>query len=187
MNEDRIDVSLGLAFGLKVFKRYRQNGVLQAELPRGPGIRGRCKAFIYLVDGEVSSTYLEAKQGDRYSTDQETLCRLDREKGPFEWILIPQTATSHPSQSAAQSQPPISMPFAPSARNTSVLRAISEIPLERLSGWTPSQIDTLRAVVAAIDGRRTVEEIKLAVPFPPDLVDELLRILFELKTIDILA
>lgn len=181
MNENNIDASIGLTFSLGIFKRYRRNGMLQAELPRAPGIRGRCTAFIRLVEGEVSSVHLEDKQGGRYSTDKETLCRFDKEKGPFEWIFKPLSTASDQPHFTEIAQSPF-----PAQRN-SVLRVISELVPDRLQGWTPQQVDTLYMVLVAIDGKRTIEEVKLAVPLPSDLIDELLRILFELNIIDIEA
>ena len=58
MDKEGIDASLGLKFSLELFKRYRQNGMLHAVLPHAPGVRGRCKAFLHLVNGEVTSAYL---------------------------------------------------------------------------------------------------------------------------------
>lgn len=87
MSNNGFDASIGLAFSLELFKHYQRTGVVQAELPRVPGIRGHCKAFLQLIDGEVISVYLEDKRGNRYSSDAATLCRLDEEKGPFEWQL----------------------------------------------------------------------------------------------------
>ena len=67
MGKDGLDASLGLAFSLELFKRYRQSGVLQAEVSRIPGIRGRCTACLTLAEGEISSIYLEDRQKARDS------------------------------------------------------------------------------------------------------------------------
>jgi len=45
VDKEGIDASLGLKFSLELFKQYKQNGILHAELPRVPGIRGRCKPY----------------------------------------------------------------------------------------------------------------------------------------------
>lgn len=189
MSHDDIDASLGLTFSLELFKRYRKNGVLLAEISRFPGIRGSCHAFLYLVDGEIVSIYLEDKQKQRYSSDKETLCRLDREKGPFEWILVPTFGATEQPLSSTPSQSPSQLPFSqPSTYTTSrspIPKIIAVFPHERLSTWNPQQKDALYAVLMLINGERTIEDIKNTAHLPFDLVDELLRILLELNVISI--
>ncbi len=175
MDKDGIDASIGLNFSLGIFKRYRQSGVLQAEIPRIPGLRGRCKASLSLVNGEVVSVCLEDKQGQRHQSDKETLCRIDREKGPFEWTLIP--------QSTAHDQPPPPAPSAYEVQRTSIPKIVSVLTWDRLNAQIPQQREALYTLLTAINGERTVEDIKEAVPFPPELVDDLLRTLLELKVI----
>lgn len=191
MRNDGIDASLGLTFSLELFKRYRQNGVLQAELPRMPGIRGRCNAFLHLVNGEIISVYLEDKQKQRYSSDKETLCRLDREKGPFEWILVPQSTTFDQSQPGERpqspEQPSFADPHARSAPRSPIPRLVSGLTPDRFSGWVSPQKDALYVVLTTINGVRTIEDIKGVVPLPSDAVDELLRILLEMNVITISA
>lgn len=184
MRKDGIDASLGLAFSLELFKRYRQSGLLQAEIPRVPGISGRCRAFLHLVNGEVVSAYVEDRQKHRYSSDKEFLCRLDKEKGPFEWTLTPQAASSEQSPAGGQFQSPSPTPSTP---RTPVPRVIAALREEWLSNWTPQQKEPLYAVLGLINGERTVEDIKTATRFPPNLVDELLRILLRLNVIVISA
>ncbi len=178
MSKDGIDASLGLAFSLELFKRYQKSGVLQAELPRAFGIPRRCKAFLHLSRGEVVSVYLEDQHGQRYSSDKESLCRLDREKGPFEWIFVPLAPSAEQS-----SLPGFSNQYASSIQRSPVPTIISAIPLERLIAWTPQQKEALYTLLRAINGVRTVEDIKHMLPFSPELVDELLRILLELDVI----
>lgn len=172
MSKDGIDASLGLAFSLELFKRYQQYGVLQAELPRAFGIPRHCKAFLQLAGGEVVSVYLEDQHGQRYSADKESLCRLDREKGPFEWVLLPQVQSlelSTPSDIPHQHAP--------------VPTIIATLPQERLLAWTPPQKEALYTLLKAINGERTIDDLKRILPFSPELVDELLRILLELHVI----
>ncbi len=178
MSKDGIDASLGLAFSLELFKRYQKNGVLQAELPRAFGIPRRCKAFLHLARGEVVSVYLEDQHGQRYSSDKESLCRLDKEKGPFEWIFLPQVPIAE--QLPLAGSPNHSGPAIP---RSPVPTIISVLPHERLIAWTPQQKEALYTLLRAINGVRTVEDIKHMLPFSPDLVDELLRILLELDVI----
>jgi hypothetical protein len=178
VSKDGIDASLGLAFSLELFKRYQKNGVLQAELPRAFGIPKRCKAFLHLARGEVVSVYLEDQQGQRYSSDKESLCRLDKEKGPFEWVFLPQAPLAeHASLAGASNH------VGPAISRSPVPTIISAIPYERLVAWTPQQKEALHTLLRAINGVRTVEEIKQLLPFSSDLVDELLRILLELNVI----
>lgn len=189
MSYDDIDASLGLTFSLELFKRYRKNGILQAEISRFPGIRGSCRAFLHLVDGEIVSIYLEDKQKQHYSSDKETLCRLDREKGPFEWILVPTLGAVEPPLPSTPPQPPSQLSFSqPSSYTTSrspIPKIIAVFPHERLSAWNPQQKDALYAVLMLINGERTIEDIKNTAHLPFDLVDELLHILLELNVISV--
>jgi len=171
VSNDGIDASLGLAFSLELFKRYQQNGVLQAELPRAFGLPKRCKAFLQLAEGEVISVYLEDQQGQRYSSDRESLCRLDREKGPFEWILFPQAS---PERAYHSLSTPSTSP---------VPTIVATIPQERLMAWTFQQKEALYTLLRVINGERTIEDITHLVPFSAELVDELLHILLELHVV----
>jgi len=175
VSKDGIDASLGLAFSLELFKRYQQNGVLQAELPRAFGLPRRCKAFLHLARGEVVSVYLEDHYGQRYSSDKESLCRLDAEKGPFEWMFLP--------QSTSIEQSAISAPSAAATARSPVPTIISVLPQERLVTWSPQQKDVLYTLLRAINGERNVADIKHMLPLSPELVDELLRILLDLNVI----
>ena len=183
MDKEGIDASLGLKFSLELFKRYRQNGMLHAVLPHAPGVRGRCKAFLHLVNGEVTSAYLEDKQGQRYPTDKDTLCRLDREKGPFEWTLVHQPAASEQRPLARHSQPLSSNPSVPSLQPSSVPRIISALSWERLSTQAPQQREALYTLLTTINGERTIENIKEMMPFSRELIDDLLHMLLELEVI----
>ncbi len=187
MSKDGIDASLGLSFSLELFKRYQKDGVLQAELPRMPGLQGRCMAYLQLVNGLVVSVYVEDKQGRRYSSDKETLCRLDTEKGPYEWKLISPSIASQQTNPAGQFQGSSPHALAASLQRTSIPRVISSLPWERLNGWSPQQRDALYVVLATIDGMHTVEEITHMVYLPIALVEELLLILLELNVIAIYA
>lgn len=184
MSKDGIDASLGLSFSLEIFKRYRKSGVLQAALPRMPGIRGSCTAFLTLIDGQVVSVYLKDRHGQHYSSDKETLCRLDDEKGPFEWRLIPYPPNAQGFGSGVQHPVP-ECPPSPSLQNTSVLKVVAPCPWERFSTWTTQQRDALYTVLMAINGMRTLETIKALLQLPPDLVDELVHILLDIDVITI--
>lgn len=183
MDKEGIDASLGLKFSLELFKRYKQNGILHAELPRAPGVRGSCKAFIHLIKGEVTSAYLEDKQGKHYPSDKEHLCHLDREKGPFEWTFVHPSTIPGQSQLISKSQSQALDPPAPSIQSSSIPRIISVLSWERLSAQAPERIEALYALLTAINGERTIENIKEMVPFPRDLIDDLLRMLLALEVI----
>lgn len=189
MSKNGFDASIGLTFSLELFKRYRRNGVVQAELPRMPGIRGHCTAFLCLVNGEVAEVYLEDQQGQRHSSDKATLCRFDAEKGPFEWRLLLQAQPDHQSSpnEPLASQPPLPILSAHPLERSSVPGIVSALPQDQLSTWTTQRRDALYITLANIDGVNTLEEIRSLVPFPPDLVDELVCILLEMKVIVISA
>ena len=184
VSKSGFDASIGLAFSLELFKRYRRNGVVQAQLPRIPGMRGPGKAFVYLVDGEVTSAYLEDQHGQRHSSDQLTLCRFDEEKGPFEWRLL-QSEPVIPENVVRQPVAPglSACPF----DHSSVPKVISVLPQKALQSWTSQQRDILYITLVNIDGENTIEEIRSLVPYASDLVDEALRSLFDMKVISIPA
>jgi hypothetical protein len=189
VSKDGFDASIGLAFSLELFKRYRRNGVVQAELPRAPGIRGHCKAFLHLVNGEIVSVYLEDKQGQRLSSDKAALCRLDAEKGPFEWRLLLQP---DPPEQALPGGPLSDQSPGPDAltsplEHSAVPRIISTLPQDQLSTWTSQRRDALYITLANIDGENTIEDIRGLVPLSSDLVDEALRLLLGMKVIVVSA
>ncbi|GLV57140.1 hypothetical protein KDH_39780 [Dictyobacter sp. S3.2.2.5] len=175
-NKDYIDASLGLAFSLGVFERYRRNGLLQAnDLRHVPGIRGRCTGYLQLVEGKVTACYVQEQNGKRHPITIDVLIRLDGERGPFQWVLhpLPAPPTSHPDKDAPSEQeqkPPIP-------------RQIARLNVDNLIGWTTIQKLMLQSVYEQIDGRRDITDIKKAVPLSSNVVDEALRILFSLKVI----
>lgn len=179
MDKDRIDASLGLAFSLALFEQYQKSGLLQAELQRVPGFRGRCKGCLQLVEGKVVTCYLEDMQGRRHTASKELLTRLDSEKGPFEWTLTPLP----PLPPSLPVTPPVKSPRPKS--NSPIPGRIAILDLEKLEGWTYKQKTMLSLVFDAVDGRHTVEEIKANVPLPPAIVEEALRILVVLKVISL--
>jgi hypothetical protein len=185
VSKDGIDASLGLTFSLELFKRYQQSGLLQGEIPRAPGVPGRCKAFLQLVRGEVVSVYLEDKQGRRYSSDKKSLCRLDDEKGPFEWVLLPQYGVSEPARGSDRqlASPPVPFPVP----RSSIPRVVAEISPDHLRTLTPQQKDAFYLLLTAINGKLTVDDLKYMLPLAPTTVDEMLRMLIELHVISISA
>jgi hypothetical protein len=177
VGKNYFDASIGLAFSLMTFERYRKNGLLQAELDHVPGIRGKCKGYLQIVEGKVTSCFIEDKSGRRYQTEKNMLIRLDNERGPFEWTLQPLPAPpSSTPQANTASQPASSAPTP---------QVIARLDLNTLRGWTPQQQLILSAVFDVIDGRRSIEEIKMAVPLLPHVVEEALRVLLALKVIRI--
>jgi len=178
VGNDWIDASLGLTFSLPLFERYRKNGLLQAELHHVPGIRGRCKGYLHLVEGKVVSCQLEDRQGQRHQVNVAMLIQLDNERGPFEWVLIPSPAPPQPV--------PRNLPSPGSTEpvlNSPIPQKIGPLDLEKLEGWTHRQKMMLSIVFDVVDGQRSIEDIKTDVPLPPNVVEEALRILLALKTI----
>jgi hypothetical protein len=177
VDKDRIDASLGLAFSLALFEQYRKSGLLQAELHHVPGLRGRCKGYLHLVEGKVVTCYLEDTQGQRHPVSKDMLARLDSEKGPFEWSLIALPAPPPLTPREIPPRPILSSP---------IPRRIAALDLEKLEGWTYRHKMMLSIVFDVIDGQRTIEDIKVDTPLPPMIVEEALRILVALKVISIL-
>lgn len=180
MGNDWIDASLGLAFSLPLFEQYRKNGLLQAELHHVPGVRGRCKGYLHLVEGKVVSCYLDDRQGQRHQVNVAMLIQLDNERGPFEWVLTSLPAPPMPS--------PRDLPLPGStgpALSSPVPRKLAALDLDKLEGWTYRQKMMLSIVLDVIDGQRSIEDIKNDVPLPPNVVEEALRVLMALKVVTI--
>jgi hypothetical protein len=179
MGKDSFDASVGLAFSLAVFERYRKNGLLQATLHHVPHISGRCQGYVQLVEGKVTFCYIEDKRGQRHPIDKQTLIDVDTKHGPFEWLLQPLPVP--PS-----SMPPVDVPVDNRTEQyVSIPKSIALLELDQLMGWSSTQKLMLAAVYEAIDGWRTIEEIKQMVPLPPYIIDEALRTLLALKVITI--
>lgn len=173
MDKENIDASAGLAFSLTLFERYRRTGLLQANLPRVPRMRGHYRGNIQLIEGKVISSYLEDSYGQRYPISKEQLIRLDNEKGPYEWTLTP--LIEPPKWQAGASILSESGEIVP--------RRITELNMDRLQGWTGIQKMMLMMVFEAINGEYTIQEIKTIVPLAPTVIEEGLRILLSLKVI----
>lgn len=174
MGKDWIDASLGLVFSLRLFEQYRKSGLLQAELHHVPGFRGRCMGYLQLMEGRVMQCYLEDKQQKRFPVHKEMLLRLDSEKGPFEWILLPLPHSSTPF-SAWSNHTPLPRSLIP--------RRTAPLDLAKLDGWPHKQKLMLSIVFDAIDGQRSLEDIKADIPLSPEMVDEALRILMDLNVV----
>lgn len=166
MGQDHFDASVGLAFSLAAFEKYRKNGLLQSELHNVPGIRGRCKGYLQLAEGKVVSCYIEDKSGQRHAMPTSVLIQLDNERGPFDWTL-----TAPPLPTPPKAQSPRHEPHAPALRITALL------DLDKLHGWSPTHKQILFQVYQMIDGQRSIEDIKHMLPFPPYVVEEALHIL----------
>jgi hypothetical protein len=180
VGNDWIDASLGLAFSLPLFEQYRKNGLLQAELHHVPGVRGHCKGYLHLVEGKVVSCYLDDRQGQRHQVNVAMLIQLDNERGPFEWVL---TSLPPPPMPSSRDLP---LPDATGPVPSSpVPRKLASLDLEKLEGWTYRQKMMLSIVFDAIDGQRSIEDVKNDVPLPPNVVEEALRVLMALKVITI--
>lgn len=175
MGKEHIDASLGLAFSLALFEKYRKNGLLHTEVHHVPGIRGRCKGFLHLVEGKVVACYIEDREGRRHASSTDILIKVDSEHGPFEWMLSPHPAPPSPNPRAAI--PPRPMP------NSPVPRVIAQLNLDGLEGWTSKQKLMLSIVYDLVDGTTNIEEIKSNSPLAPAVTEEALRVLLAMKVI----
>jgi hypothetical protein len=180
MGDSRFDASTGLAFSLVLFEKYRKNGLLHAELHHVPHIPGYCRGYLQLVEGKVTSCYVEEENGQRHLVSKQTLIDVDEKRGPFDWSLQPLPAPPSPtlftsilSGKTEEKQPPTP-------------QRIALLELDQLTGWSNTQRRLLATVYAAIDGRRTLEEIKQIVPLPPHITDEVMRTLLALSVIRII-
>lgn len=177
MGKDSIDASLGLDFSLALFERYRKNGLLHANLHHVPGIRGRCKGFLHLIEGKVATCYVEDDHGQRLSISKETLARVDSERGPFEWTLSPLPIP--PSINPRTDLPPRP------TQNSPVPKTVAPLNMDRLESWTSKQKLMLSMVYDLIDGNTSIDKIKSISPLPTEVTEEALRVLLSMKLITI--
>lgn len=101
---EQFDASVGLAFSLKAFERYRSNGVLSAEVRVIPGVRGRCQVFLEIIEGKVVSCYFVDRTGTRYPAHKELFINLEQIKGTINWTFHEAPALSF-SHEAGQVNP----------------------------------------------------------------------------------
>jgi hypothetical protein len=174
VSNGNIDASVDLAFSLKVCAVYRQNGLLQATVHHVPGIKGNCKATIQLQQGNVVACFLEDSKGQRRLTTKEVLIRVDDEKGPFEWTLLPQAT-------ALTATPPVKS--RPERRAVVPKRFVQHLDMRLLQTFLPWQKSLLFTVFTAVDGQRTIEEIQAVTQVPPAKVAEALRVLASLRLV----
>lgn len=98
--EEQFDASVGLVFSLKAFERYRSNGALSAEVRAIPGVRGRCQAFLEIIEGKVVSCYFIDRTGTRYPASKEFFINLEYTKGAISWTFHEAPALSFSHESA---------------------------------------------------------------------------------------
>jgi hypothetical protein len=192
VDKDAIDASLGLAFSLELFKRYRRSGKMQAELHRFPGIKGHSTACLSLNEGAVVSCYVEDSKGQRSPVAKDVLIRFDNEKGPFEWRF--HASASTPTHTPPPMPPPVYAGYAeaqmprpnvPLLSDFAVPKIIASLDWKQLSTWTTRQQQILWTVWQLIDGKRTVHDIKVVVAssLSDSIVEEALHVLLELRVI----
>jgi hypothetical protein len=153
---------------------------LQAVLHHVPGVRGHCKGYLHLVEGKVVASYLEDKEARRFPVGKEALCRLDNEKGPFEWSFYPLPAPPTPKATLRSGPLPYMEQRSPTPRR------VASLDVNQLEGWSMKQRLMVTIVFETIDGQHTIEEIKANVPLLYEVTDEALRILLALKVIVLL-
>lgn len=172
-----MDASVGLAFSLQLFQRYQRNGILQASIRRLPGVQGACTAYVHLSAGSVTACYLEDKHGQRLSISVESLCQVDHDRGPFEWVFQPPSSPAQ-SQTAASSTGALSNPSSASPGADHLIpRVVTPLRMDQFKHWTPEQRMLLQQVWQYIDGKRTIQDMQAGLPYPPQVVHEVVQIL----------
>lgn len=179
-----MDASVGLTFSLQLFQRYRRSGVLQAKIRYLPGVEGACTAYVHLAAGSVTACYLKNKDGQYLSFSLEKLCQIDHERGPFKWIFQPQHSVSGPQAPVSPSvQPLTSASSLPAELDACIPRVIAPLRWEQCKDWTSEQRILLQAVWKSINGKRTIQEVKASLPYPPQMVNDVLQILLRWRII----
>lgn len=179
-SDQEFDASIGLAFSLKAFELYRKSGTFSAEVRSVPGIRGHCQAYLELVQGKVIACYFVDRKGERHSSRTEVLLRLDEERGPFNWSFRANTEQMSPALSPEAELHTSPRPALPSP----VFRPlVPYLDGQQLQWWTPQQQQYLSTIFSMIDGQRTLDAIKARIMLPPNIVDEGIQVLLQLKVI----
>lgn len=180
-----MDASVGLTFSLQLFQRYQRSGILQATIRHVPGIQGACTAYVHLIAGSVTSCYLKNKGGQHLPFSLEELCRIDHERGPFEWIF---QQSQHPTSSSPVLAPPSAQPLTkfsslPPELDALIPKVVAPLRWDQFNHWTPEQKLLLQNMWKNIDGKRTVQDVRASLPYPPDRVNDVLQILLTLRII----
>jgi hypothetical protein len=189
MDEHSIDASIGLGFSLELFKKYRSTGILQAKVRRFPGVQGPAIVSLYLVEGMVVSCYVEDKDKQHSPASTDVLIRFDNEKGPFEWNFRSSspalTPVTPPPISAVQPYTRNTGPLSSHVPTAIVSRIASSLPGEQLLGLTLQQRRMFLLVWKEIDGKRTIQDIKVSLSkyLSEDIVDNILRTLLKSQLI----
>jgi hypothetical protein len=174
-----VDASVDLAFSLTAFELYRKSGILSAAVRSIAGLRGQGQAYIELVQGKVVACYILDRNGERHQVLKDFLVQLDSEKGPLNWVFRESTAQafSPPPAAEAPAPPPVV------SRSPTPRPLVYTLDAQQLQPWTPQQRYYLQQVFTLIDGQRSVDELRYAIPLPAATVDEALRVLVALKAI----
>lgn len=180
-----MDASVGLSFSLQLFQRYRRSGTLQATIRHIPGVQGACIAHIVLTDGAVTACYVKNKQGQNLSFSLDELRRLDHERGPFEWVFQQAQHSAPGSQASAppSAQPPTRTASSMQEADLLIPKVVTPLRWNQFNHWTPEQKLLLQNVWKNIDGKRTVQELRASLPYPPEMVNDVLQILLTLRII----
>lgn len=179
---EQFDASVGLAFSLRAFELYRTSGIFSAEVRAVPGISRRCQACLELIEGKVVSCYVISRTGARHHLMLESLIKLDEVKGPFNWTFRTGNASTITEPLPEQ---PARVSASQTPRSPIPIRLVRYLDSQQLQRWTPEQQQCLHMVFSLINGHYAIDEIKGLVPLPPNVVDIILGILFQLQAIAI--
>jgi hypothetical protein len=80
-------------------------------------------------------------------------------------------------------QPPANTSSVPPALNALIPKAVAPLRWEQFHDWTPEQKLLLQNVWKNIDGRHTIQDVKAGLPYPPQMVDDIVQILLTLRII----
>jgi hypothetical protein len=191
MDKDSIDASVGLRFSLELLKKYQESGLLQAVVSRLPGVSGKCEVSITIMQGTVTSCLAKDQKGHIYTVDINVLLKIDKDRGPFEWNLLPLAEQTHSSSEEL----PLPIPRPEQSRqhrnytykpfNSPTPYIIANLNLNLLTSWTPEQRQALFKLYSLVDGHKTIDDIKQAVSLSSELVEEGLRVLVSMNVIAI--
>jgi hypothetical protein len=151
-----------------------RSGRLQATLEALPGIKEPCLVSLVLLDGKVSSCFLETHQGMLLAQGERVLT-LVAGLGTLDWLWEPQRRTTT---------------LLPGYPGGSIPGKVSSIPQRR----DPLRPDLLaacsriqRRVLGLVDGRRTVQEIALLLAVPSAEIERLQAVLDELQVMGLIT
>lgn len=142
-----------------------QSGQLQALLEEVPGMREPCQATVILLNGKVTSCFLETRRGALVGQGERALNLLTG-LGTVDWLWEPAAGAALPAPTGSLTGALSPIPYRREPLRQDVLEACSRLQ---------------RRVLGLVDGRRTIQDIATLLAVPPTEHERLRAVLRELQ------